>query len=282
MYLTGQLWDVDIIILLPFLWIAWTKFFRNGFILHYLIEEGENLREIGTKWFVPLHMEGQHINVKVGGRGIRRGTKATLFIDGGKTIYTDRFNKRHLAFPLNNTFAFHPFADEILLPANAKEVISKVPSSIWSKIKHKSTYDTENGNVTEETHRTDTEYHISPVKINLVSLIKFDAIKLFKYFFGEAMVLRVEQARNKNKTDRSTQILYIAIGAILVFGLVNADPQLFGLQHTPVIATPPVSTTTTTSNVPTTTTTQTTTVAPTTATTVMTTSTSYKYTVTIN
>ena len=252
LYLTGQLWELDFLMIIPFAWIAWTKFLRNGFLLHFVIEEGEALREIQSKWFVPLDKEGQHLNLNLGGRNVKRGTKFTVFIDGRKVLFTDRFNKRHLIYPVNNVFAFHPFADEVILPSVAKEIVKNIPKDTKSKIEGmlskfgyaKTSNDKKDESTTIEIEKTELN-HITPVKINLVNTIRFDAIKLFKYFFGEAMIARVEASRKQNKPDKMTYIMGALIGALFVFAIFEAAPTLFGLQHIiPTISTTTTSTTT--------------------------------------
>jgi hypothetical protein len=245
-YLTGQLWQLNLIMILPFVYIAWTKFLRNGFTLSFVIEEGESLREIKSKWFVGLDKEGQHMNIRFGNR-TRDRTQRTIFIDGNKVVYTDRFNKRHLIYPVNNAFAFHPFADEILIPSTD---ITKVSDTIKSKAGGflglgKIVGDT-------ELESTDTvTRHIHPTKIKLISLIKFDSIKLFKYFFGSAMEIRVNQANRAKKVGKEPYILGAIIGALIIFALVSAQPQSFGLEHIATTinnATNQITTTSTTSS----------------------------------
>lgn len=203
----------------PFAWVAWTKFVRQGFTLSFVVEEGETVREIFGVWFIPLKWADQWYNV---GRK-RSKEKRTIFIDTHKIVYVDRFNKRHLVIPVNNAFAYHPYADSIILPANTKDTIEKVKAGLMDKLRGKAKYDPEtHGTVIEVPHRTDTEYQLYPVKVDLLNTIKFDSIKLFKYFFGTAMLQRVEEAR-RNKQQISTMLIVGLIGVGGLIGFIVAD-----------------------------------------------------------
>jgi hypothetical protein len=240
-YLTGQLWELDIIMILPFVYVAWTKFIRQGFTLSFVVEEGETVREIFGVWFIPLKYADQWYNV--GRRHSKE--KRTVFIDTHKVVYCDRFNKRHLIIPINNAFAYHPFADSIILPSNSKELVDKIKGSFGDRLRGRVKYDPElNADVVEHKYRTDMEYNLYPVKIDLITTIKFDAIKLFKYFFGTAMLQRTEEARRSKQQISTTLILGLVGVGVLIGIIVGLDVVPFYNSAHAV-----VTTTTTTSTI---------------------------------
>ena len=218
---------------------GWNFFLRKAFSLHFQIEEGEHLREVGFVRIVPYDKDGQIYTFR----------ERQFLINGRHGVWTDRFNKTHLFFPFNNTFAFHPYAE--VYNANDKDIPQefvryidqqKIDNDYSKPIKPDEILSPEQAKKQQEEHKESRiKLPITTIPIQFFTLMKVDALEFLNLFAGKLMIARVEEGRKQhNKPDKSFAlmlgIMMLMVGVIVGYlvipmytghfatGITNSNP----------------------------------------------------------
>lgn len=228
---------------------AWTIFIRKAFSLHFQTEDGNHLREVGFVRIVSFDKDKTLYDYKKG------GVLKQFWVDSRNTVYTDRWNKSHLFFPVNNVFAYHPFAKTYSLteagdiPEEFKKILNpeepietKIPSEVLTKEENKAREEKEK------------KKPITSIPIEFFTLMTVSALEFAQLFSGKLIIARVEAMRNKTKRERGDIVLGAVIGIMvgLLIGII-VYPQYTSYQanaHTPVTSNNNTDTTSTSTNSP--------------------------------
>lgn len=221
---------------------AWTIFIRKAFSLHFQNEEGNHLREVGYVRILSYDKDKSIYDYK------RGGVLRQFWIDSRNTVYTDRFNKSHLFFPINNLFAYHPFAKTFSLKEGGD-----IPEEFKTYLKPEEDIKVPDEVLTKEQAQEKKENKlkvIGGIPIEFFTLMTVSAIEFAQMFSGKLIIARIEAMRTKVKKNKGDLLLGVVLGLMvgLLIGIV-VYPQYTSYQanaHTPS-SSPPMTNTITTS-----------------------------------
>ena len=222
---------------------AYTMFIRKAFSLHFQTEDGNHLREVSFIRIVSYDKDKTLYDYK------KSGVLKQFWLDSRNTVYTDRWNKSHLFFPINNVFAYHPFAKTYSLteagdiPDEFKRILTpeeeiKIPDAILTPEENKAR---------EEKNKR----AITSIPIEFFTLMTVSALEFAQMFSGKLIIARMEALRNKAKREKGDIVLGAIIGIMvgLLVGIV-IYPAYTGATayHAPLVTSNNNTSTTTTTS----------------------------------
>ena len=187
----------------------WNLFIRKAFSIHWGVEECEHLVEVKYQRIVPFSTNGKTIVNKLG----------EFKINSRDALYTDRFNKIHLFFPIDNVFAFHPFATAYRYEEGKDDSIpNDLKATLIPEVIEPEKIETDSkGNIRPK-------YIIKPIHINFMTLMKVNALEFMQMFAGKLLIARVEEQRKqRDRQNRSNGF----VAMVLLLGLMGG--MFFGV-----------------------------------------------------